>query len=123
MNRIAVLYATREGHTQRIAERVATDLRSLGFTADVHNVRNNLSIDLNVYGSLVLAASVHLGKHEREMVQFVRRHLSDLERIPAAFLSVTLSEAGAEQTGRTEAEHAKFVGDVNRTIEDFVKAT
>lgn len=37
--RIAVFYATQEGHTKEIAERIMLDLRKGGFDVDLHDVR------------------------------------------------------------------------------------
>ncbi len=39
MKPICILYATREGQTQRIAEHVAAELRVRGFTVAVTNVQ------------------------------------------------------------------------------------
>src|SRR5579863_6087956 len=88
--RIAVFFATREGHTRRIAEQIATDLRNLGFDVDVLSVQRPIPFALHNYSAAVLAASVHGGNHEKEMVHFVRDHRRDLERMTTAFLSVTL---------------------------------
>jgi menaquinone-dependent protoporphyrinogen oxidase len=121
--RVAVLFATREGHTERIAERIADDLRLLGFDVDLFPVRRPLPFNLANYSAAVLAASVHAGSHEKEMVQFVKNHRSELENIPTAFLSVTLSEAGAERLNATPAEHKEFVSDVDRMLAKFFKET
>ncbi len=123
LQRIAVLFATREGHTQRIAERIAEDLRLLGFDVDLHTVRNPLPFSLKNYSAAVLAASVHAGSHEKEMVHFVKDHRSELESMTTAFLSVTLSEAGAERLDATPKEHADFVQDVDRMLGKFFKET
>jgi len=67
MKRIDVFYATREGHTQLIAERVAAHLRARGFDAAARKLRShaaNASLD-GLWGA-ALAASVHGGKHEPE---------------------------------------------------------
>src|SRR5579862_4795154 len=101
LKRVAVFYATREGHTQLIADRIAADLRVLGFDVDVLAARQRVPFSLCNYSAAVLAASVHGGSHEKEMVQFVKGHRSELERITTAFLSVTLSEAGAEMLDKT----------------------
>ena len=121
--RVGVFFATREGHTHRIAERIADDLRTLGFDVDLLPVRHPLPFSLSNYSAAVLAASVHGGSHEKEMVQFVKNHRLELDRIPTAFLSVTLSEAGAELRGKTPAEHAQFVLDVERMLGKFFKET
>jgi menaquinone-dependent protoporphyrinogen oxidase len=121
--RVAVIFATREGHTERIAERIADDLRLLGFDVDLLPVRHPIPFNLANYSAAVLAASVHAGSHEKEMVQFVKDHRSELESIPTAFLSITLSEAGAERLNATPAEHAQFAQDVDHMLAKFFKET
>jgi menaquinone-dependent protoporphyrinogen oxidase len=123
MKPVGVFYATREGHTQRIAEHVAASLRQRGLEATVHDVRAHPALNLDRYAAAVVAGSVHAGRHEAEMVRFVKEHVTELEGVPSAFLSVTLSEAGAERPDATAAEHAKFVADVQKVIGRFFEDT
>jgi len=123
LKRIAVIFATRESHTQRIAERLTSDLLALGFDVDLLPVRKRLPFALGNYRAAVLAASVHQGNHEKEMVEFVKEHRAALEKIPTAFVSVTLSEAGAEMADKDPAEHAKFASDVDQMFEKFFRDT
>ena len=121
---MGVLYATREGHTQRIAEHVAADLRLRGLHPEVENLGTwAAAINLRDYSGVILAASVHAGVHESEMVKFVKTNRTALEAMPAAFLSVTLSEAGAERADATPLEHAAFVADVEQVIGRFFEET
>ena len=121
--RTAIFFATREGHTRKIAGRLATDLRARGVDTDVVDVRTTDRVDWAVYSCACLAASVHVGRHEPEMIAFARRHRADLERVSAAFISVTLSEAGAENPARSAAERQLAAADAQRMIDDFVKDT
>jgi menaquinone-dependent protoporphyrinogen oxidase len=121
--RAAVFFATREGHTRRIAERIALDLRTRGVEVDLFNVRTGGPVDWSAYTAAVVAASVHTGHHEREVIAFVREHRAELERLAAAFISVTLSEAGAENPMRSDAERERAAADVQRMIDVFVKET
>ena len=123
MKPIGVLYATREGQTRRIAERVAQDLRARRLDVECKNLRDDDAIHPNDYAAVVLAASVHAGKHEGEMVKFVKKHRTELEQAPTAFLSVTLSEAGAEMSGKAPEERARFSADVQRVIDKFFEET
>jgi len=123
MKPIGVFYATREGHTHKLAERVADDLRKRGFEADVKNLRDQDAINLSDYAGAILAASVHTGTHEPEMVAFVKQHRAELESMPSAFLSVTLSEVGAERANATAEEHARFVADVQGMLNRFFEDT
>ena len=119
----AVFYATREGHTRKIAERIAADLRGRGATVDVFDVRVSGTADWTKYSVACLAASVHLGHHEREMIAFAMEHRDALTRIGAAFVSVTLSEAGAEDPRKTPRERQASAADAQRMIDVFVEET
>jgi menaquinone-dependent protoporphyrinogen oxidase len=123
MKPLAVLYATREGQTQRIAAQVAQGLRKRGVSAVESDLRNTQTADLDACSAVVLAASVHVGRHEREMIDFVRKQRERLDTMPNAFLSVTLSEAGVERKDTTPEEHARFAGDVRAMVERFVEDT
>jgi menaquinone-dependent protoporphyrinogen oxidase len=124
MKPVGVFYATREGHTHKIAEHVAADLRQRGFQVDVENLGEQPeAIRLADYAAAILAASVHTGTHEPEMIRFVKQHRAELESTPAAFLSVTLSEAGAERPDASPEEHARFVADVEMMMDRFFRET
>ena len=124
MKPIGVFYATREGHTRRVAEHAEQTLREHGLKVEVRDLRTQADdIALNNYSGVILAASVHREKHEREMTEFVKRHRSELETMPTAFLSVTLSEAGAERPNTTGQEHAQFIADVQKVMDIFFAET
>ncbi len=125
MKVLAVFYATREGQTRRIAEHVAAALRAREFAVEVLDVGHALPPDFDLvrYAGAVIAASVHIGKHEQEMVKFVKTHRAELERIPAAFLSVSLSEAGAEDASATAERRKRAESDVDASIEAFLRDT
>lgn len=115
----AVFYATREGHSRRIAEHIASELRA------THVDVNLLSspIDWSRYVTACVAASVHIGHHEREMIAFVTRNRADLARLGAVFLSVTLSEAGAEDPQAPTERPEQAAADAQRMIDVFIEET
>ena len=120
MKPVGVFFATREGHTQQIAERLVAVLESAGLRANLRNLRTNPGqIDWGEYGAAILAASVHAGSHEPEMVKFVKDNRGQLDGMPNAFISVTLSQVGAEDATRTPAERARFAADVDAMIAKF----
>jgi menaquinone-dependent protoporphyrinogen oxidase len=120
---VAIFYATFKGHTRLIAERVASDLRMYGFPVELHNVRGLAMADLSHYGAAVLAAPVHLSKAESAMVNFVKAHRAALEQLPTAFLSITLSQAGAQRRHETPERRARFAADVQMMLEKFFTQT
>ena len=121
--RAAVFFATREGQTRRIAARLADDLRERGVQVDVFDVRESREIDFSAYSTGCVAASVHVGHHEREMIAFVKQHRDELLRLGAAFISVTLSEAGVEDLTRPETERKQSAADVQRMLDVFFDQT
>lgn len=124
MKPLLILYATRQGQTRRIAEHIQAAIRDRGHTARLRNLREiREPFSLERYDGAILAASVHIGRHEPELVHFVKRHREELDKVPTAFLSVSLSEAGAEDPSRSEADRAKATADVQRTIHAFLDRT
>jgi menaquinone-dependent protoporphyrinogen oxidase len=121
--RAAIFFATREGQTRRIAARLADNLRDRGVQVDVFDVREVRDFDFSVYATGCVAASVHVGHHEREMIAFVKQHRDQLLRLGAAFISVTLSEAGVEDPTRSETERRQSAADVQRMLDVFFEQT
>lgn len=120
----AIFFATREGQTRKIAERVAADLRTHGVETDVIDVRSLRSpFDWSCYGVACVAGSVHAGHHERELIAFVRRNREALSARSAIFLSVTLSAAGAEDQTAPAVRREQSAADAQRMIELFVTET
>lgn len=120
---VAVLYGSFTGHTRLIAERVAAGLGEFGFRTEIHSVHGLETFAPENYAAAVLAAPVQMGKHEKAMVQFVKVQRASLEQLPTAFISVSLSEAGAERRSETPEKHARFVADVNMMLERFFRET
>jgi menaquinone-dependent protoporphyrinogen oxidase len=124
MKSFVILYATREGQTRRIAEYLGGALRKAGHAADVIDVeRPPADLDLKRYSAAVLAASIHIGKHEKSMVDFVKAHRPALDRMPTSFLSVSLSQAGVEDANRRPEKKVRSAAEVKKTIELFLRRT
>jgi menaquinone-dependent protoporphyrinogen oxidase len=124
MKPILILYATREGQTKRIAEHIVSTLRAHGRESHVADVAKEVQgLELQDYGAVILAASVHMGKHEREMVRFVEQHRHALEKLPTVFLSTSMTEAAAESGSRTAPERDQAHAEAERAIEEFFVAT
>lgn len=124
MKSIVVLYATREGHSRLIAERVAAALRTQGFLVDVRNLKDDAApIKVGVHSAAIFAGSVHAGSHERELVKFVKTHRDELDLLPTALISVSLSQAGAEMLEASPQARTRSANDVQKTIDKFVEDT
>ncbi|MDO8704826.1 MAG: flavodoxin domain-containing protein [Sulfuricaulis sp.] len=95
MPRTLILYATTEGHTAWIVERIAQRLRGQGHTAETHRA-DNLPTGLNpaAFDGVIVGSSIHYGHHPRYLCALVRRYREVLALRPSAFFSVSLSAGG-----------------------------
>lgn len=104
MTQILVAYGTTEGHTGAIADFVADVLRGQGHEVTVADVEALGSIPEDC-GAVILGGSVHVGKHDAQVVDFAANNLAALTSRTAAFLSVSLALVG------DTAEAQKYVQD------------
>jgi len=95
MPRTLILYATIEGQTARIAERIGTVLKNKGHVVDMLAANAGPDIpDPASYDSVILCASIHYGKHPAYLRKLVRHHGVTLAGRPCGFVSVSLSAGG-----------------------------
>jgi menaquinone-dependent protoporphyrinogen oxidase len=123
MKTVAILYATREGHTQRIASAIARALATRGIPGDLIDLRRRTPNRLADYCAAIVASPVHAGRHAREAIAFVKAHRFELSRMPNTFVSVTLSQAGVQRADASAHEHAKFLLDVAHVNDRFIAET
>lgn len=114
MPRVLILYATTEGQTARIAERIAQRLRDKGHTVETHRADAiPADVDPAAYDGVMLGASIHYGHHPGYLRTLVRRLRAALTSRPSAFFSVSLSASGSG--ARTET--------AQRYLETFLRQT
>ena len=105
MIRVLIPYGTSEGHTARIAEYIANVIRNHGCEAHPVDIKQRpAGVEPARYDAVIVGASVHMGKHEEYVHDFVRRHRKTLERLPAAFFSVSLAAHDNTEAARDEVE-------------------
>jgi menaquinone-dependent protoporphyrinogen oxidase len=105
MSKILIAYGTTEGQTAKIADFIAEVVRGRGHTADAVNVKQ-FQPGLDGYDAIIVGGSIHMGKHEDYVGDFVRRNRTALERQPSALFSVSLAAHG--DTANAEAYVARF---------------
>lgn len=121
---IVVIYATREGQTQRISEYLAAAIRARGLLANVvHAGLLPHGFSFDAYSAAIVASSVHRQRHEQEMIDFVKAYVAELEHIPNVFLSVSLTQAGVEDKNAPPERRARAKIDVRRMIDGFLAET
>ena len=123
MRPFLVVYATRGGYTRQIAERIADRIRTLAHEVQIQDARTEALPPLDRYSAVVLAAGVHLGRHDRAMVKFVRARCRELDRLPTIFLSVSLTQAAAADVHRPDEVRLDAQRATRKVLEDFVIET
>jgi menaquinone-dependent protoporphyrinogen oxidase len=112
--RTLILYASTHGHTAKIASHLAEAIRRENCHADIRDARHDSPPSPTDYGGVIIAASLHGGHHQREVVDAVKRHRDDLERSYAIFISVSLTAAEDTEEAREATQ---------KCIDDFVEET
>ena len=87
--RVLIAYATVDGHTGRIADRLRELLQAAGHVVTLARI-GAAPIDVDRADVVVLGSSIRYGKHQPELLAFVERSLPRLLRVPSAFFSVNL---------------------------------
>ena len=115
MSRVLVVYGTTEGHTRKIANKVAEWILGLGHQVDVLDSADVPSGFLVTgYDAFVAAGSLHETKHQRPLRHFVSRHAKEMDARPGAFLSVSMSAVKQDDKHRA---------DTQKCIDEFLDET
>jgi len=113
MSEVPVFYATSDGQTRRIAERLANRLRGHGITSIAIDMATDEASRFdwrNVRGAVV-AASLRMGRHQSAARDFIVAHRAALSGVPSLFVSVSCSAASKRPAEREAARDlaARFV--------------
>jgi menaquinone-dependent protoporphyrinogen oxidase len=95
MCEVPIFYATTEGQTRRIAQRIAEQVRKHGLDSRAIRIMSEEAshIDWRSVRGVGIGASLHMQKHQPEAVAFARLHHKALSAIPSVFFSVSLAAA------------------------------
>jgi menaquinone-dependent protoporphyrinogen oxidase len=105
MSFILIAFATDEGQTAKVARALADQLRDFGHTVRLSDLQDRADRpDPELYDAVIVAASVHAGRHQKRASRFVRQHRDALVQRATAFLSVSMSAASTTDAGRQMAD-------------------
>ena len=98
MGRVLLVYATREGQTEKIARRIREILQAEGHRVDIFNAKDKklAALALEDFDYCLFGASMHGGGLERELHDFLKRHRWELPNRPRALFVVLLSAAATD---------------------------
>ena len=101
-DRLLIIYASRHGQVEKIAKRIADVTRTDGVTTDLISLERAKDWPLEAYDFVIVAGSIHFGRHQTALEKFIARKLSTISGMKAALVSV--SGAAAKPDGKKEAD-------------------
>ncbi len=100
---ILIAYATVEGQTAHIADRIAEQIEAAGhqvILADLSQPGFGLPAGIE---ATILCAPIHAGRYPPAMIRFVQDWKSELQAMPTALVTVSLAIASEHEEERAEA--------------------
>lgn len=105
--RILVGYATRNGSTVGVAEKIGATLAERGFAVDVKSLADKPVPA--AYDAVVLGSAINGGKWLPEAMEYARANRTALEKVPVALFCVHAMNCGAD-AAEASKRHAYLDG-------------
>jgi len=105
MANLLLAYATRQGQTGKVAQRLAAVVAARGHSTllvDLDHLTREL--DPKTFDAVLVAAPIHVGGYPPSVVRFAHRHRDALNGRPTAFVSVGLAVASRATDGRAQTQ-------------------
>lgn len=110
MTSTLLLYSSTDGHTRKIAERVAARFERHAHPIQIVNADDIGEIVLDEFQAVIVGAPVRYGKHDRRIVNFLEENAERLGKKPNAFFSVNLiARTPAKRTADGNSHVSKFL--------------
>ena len=114
MASIITIYGTGEGQTAKVADHIDDKLRKRGHETTTLNVKDADSVELVDFDAVLVGASIHIGRHQKTVRQFVTANRDVLVRKPTGFFQVSGASGNNIEAGEAEA-----IG----YLDEFIEAT
>lgn len=111
--KVLIVYATTEGQTRKIASFAFRHLVAQGHSVALLAAADGQDCDASDYDAVIVAASVHAGRYQREMRDFATSERDLLKSVRTLFLSVSLAAAGEDDSDWKELDQI-----VKRMVEE-----
>ncbi|MFO0615426.1 MAG: flavodoxin domain-containing protein [Polyangiaceae bacterium] len=121
---VLVLYATREGHSRRVAQRISGALDTRGVPTLVEDLSAHPDrVDPKRFAAVVLVGSVHFGRHAQALGAYVTSNRAALGAVPTVFVSISMSEAIAHYTEATREQRVAARARAHQAVDAFCAET
>lgn len=88
-SKTAILYASVDGQTLKISNKIKEVLRQNDQDVDLFSI-DDFNEELVHYDKLIIGASIRYGVHSKKVIEFINTNKQQLEAIKTAFFSVNL---------------------------------
>ena len=90
MARVAIIYASTDGHCRKICERLRELIETPDNQVNLVSIEDARAADLSAFDKIVVGASIRYGKHSPLVLEFVNANVRVLDTKPNAFFSVNI---------------------------------
>ena len=107
---VLILYASKHGHTAKIATRIADVMKRDGVAVHLYDADSAYDLKPGLYDGIILGASIHAGHYQSEIVKWAKSYATGLNGMPSAFFSVCLT--AADDTDESREATRKYLDDL-----------
>ena len=112
MTETLIIYSTTDGQTIKICNKLAKD--SFNNNVKLCSLKEVIREDLNNYNKIIIGASIRYGKHNPNVLEFVKSNINILNKVKTAFFSVNVVARKKEKnTPSTNPYVIKFIKQTN----------
>ena len=112
MLKTLIIYSTTDGQTIKICDKLVKDC--FNNNAKLCSLKDVIEEDLNSYNKIIIGASIRYGKHNPNVLKFVKRNIQILNKVKSAFFSVNVVARKKEKnTPSTNPYVVKFIKQTN----------
>lgn len=90
---ILLIYGTTEGQTRKITEFIKPEFEKQWHVVTLCDATNN-PVSPDGFDAVIICSSLHAGKYQAAVYDYIKRHHALLNRMHSAFISVSLTAAG-----------------------------
>jgi menaquinone-dependent protoporphyrinogen oxidase len=109
---IAIVYGSNEGQTSNIADFIGDVLEKKGHTVAIWYGKHIAETFSPLkYDAVIVGASIHVGKYQAYMLDFVRKYRDELAQVPNAFFSVCLTEKDAKDSHEDRQQVREYIAE------------
>jgi menaquinone-dependent protoporphyrinogen oxidase len=103
MQGILIVYGTTDGHTRKIAHRIADMVADLGCPVVTRDARKSRHVNAGDFEAVIIAASLHARGYQRPVTRWIEDNADALRTRPTLFISVCLAILEKDPAVRHEA--------------------